>query len=351
MYNKYDRNDKKLRLNRDLQIAIAEYAPGSEVIANGKIYRSQYVKMPYYKKSEALEEYDYGICKNKECRNMVTIRHINNNKNEKMKNCSICGSEFEKCGTFIIPKYGFISASCEEASTRKPEKTYKTDIYYTDNNIDKEYTINKEHNINGNIIKVRAKKNGEMSIVNTSDFCFCPICGYTVKLKNKKDFKEHKNIYGRECTCDTPRIITFGHKYKTDVACIEIEKDINYEKALSILYDLLEGVSKYYNIKREDISGCINYYINYGKKCLEFVLFDTVPGGAGHITRLANADTNEFIEMLKSALSVVEKCICGGKEGDCACYSCLCNYYNQKYHDILKRKYAIDFLNKILYNK
>ena len=33
-------NTSKLRLSRDLAIAIAEYAPDSEVIADGKLYRS-----------------------------------------------------------------------------------------------------------------------------------------------------------------------------------------------------------------------------------------------------------------------------------------------------------------------
>ena len=36
----------KLRLQRDLMIAISEYVPGSEVIADGSIYRSQFIKKP-----------------------------------------------------------------------------------------------------------------------------------------------------------------------------------------------------------------------------------------------------------------------------------------------------------------
>lgn len=37
-------NIAKLRLSRDLQIAIAEYAPSSEVIADGRLYTSRYIK-------------------------------------------------------------------------------------------------------------------------------------------------------------------------------------------------------------------------------------------------------------------------------------------------------------------
>lgn len=53
--------------------------------------------------------------------------------------------------------------------------------------------------------------------------------------------------------------------------------------------------------------------------------------------------------MLKSSYDVVNNCTCGKDNGgDSACYSCLCNYYNQKQHDILKRRYEIDFLKRFL---
>ena len=51
--------------------------------------------------------------------------------------------------------------------------------------------------------------------------------------------------------------------------------------------------------------------------------------------------------MLDSSLSVVSKRTRGGSDGDTACYGCLCNYYNQKQHDILQRRYAVDFLNSV----
>ena len=40
-------NINKLRLSRDLSVAIAEYAPSSEVIADGKMYTSRYIKKKY----------------------------------------------------------------------------------------------------------------------------------------------------------------------------------------------------------------------------------------------------------------------------------------------------------------
>lgn len=47
-------------------------------------------------------------------------------------------------------------------------------------------------------------------------------------------------------------------------------------------------------------------------------------------------------------LKLMKSCKCGGKDGDSSCYSCLRNYGNQKYHDLLKRKYVIDFIGQFL---
>jgi hypothetical protein len=44
----------------------------------------------------------------------------------------------------------------------------------------------------------------------------------------------------------------------------------------------------------------------------------------------------------------MQQCDCGGEYGDTSCYSCLRNYYNQKYHDRLKRSYVVDFLREVL---
>jgi len=74
-------------------------------------------------------------------------------------------------------------------------------------------------------------------------------------------------------------------------------------------------------------------------------LFDNTPGGAGYVRQLRNVTT--FTGMLSEGLRIVSNCTCGGEAADTACYGCLCNYYNQKQHDILKRIYAIDFYHSL----
>ena len=45
---------------------------------------------------------------------------------------------------------------------------------------------------------------------------------------------------------------------------------------------------------------------------------------------------------------IMKGCNCGVETDDASCYSCLRNYYNQKYHDNLKRSDVIELLNRIL---
>lgn len=336
----------KLRLSRDLSIAIAEYAPDSEIIADGKIYTSRYVKLPP-KKTHTLLSYRYGICQNPDC-GCINTSIVND---EKYTECKICGSEVENIGTFIIPEYGFISEiKAKNATTRKPERTYRGDVHYI-GNCSGQTEI---YEIGNKTISVTKTVDDELLILNNTAFYICPACGYAysekkgLKENSKKTDKTHKKSNGYTCSGKNFNRRYLGHKLKTDVAIINISESIEREQALSVLYALLEGVSSYYSIERSDISGCLHCVYDNQKIHITFVLYDTVPGGAGHVGRIATDGKSAIVGILKEAYRIVNDCTCGGDSGDGACYSCLCNYENQKYHDILNRGQAKKYIADIL---
>lgn len=346
----------KLRLQRDLMIAISEYAPGSEVIADGDIYRSQYIKRPSGQ-NKVWDLYDFGVCPNKKCRHLNIRRHISEDKNKFVGECEICGEAVYKDNTFIIPEYGFIiSPQINKSTTKKPEKTYRGEIFYVGDKSEIIENEPKELDINGNSIRIKSTSNDELVVINTSNFFVCNVCGYS-KVNEKlndvnfiEDKEFHNNYYGRNCSNKKLYRRTLGHKFKTDVAYISIGRYIENERALSIVYALLEGVSQFLGIERNDISGTIHYNrLDSGVWETNFILFDTVPGGAGHVRRIGKASENQFKNMFQKTLDIVKQCNCGeDSSGDSSCYSCLCNYYNQKHHDIIKRKYAIEFFEDML---
>ncbi|SKC79887.1 DEAD/DEAH box helicase [Maledivibacter halophilus] len=345
----------KLRLQRDLMIAISEYAPASEVIADGNIYKSQFIKRPTGQ-NKVWDLFDFGICSNKKCGHLNIERHIDEERSKFPKPCDICGEIVFKKNSFIVPEYGFIiSPKINKSTTKKPKRTYRGEIYYIG---DKEEILEKESKeviINNHRIKVMSTSNDELVVINNSNFYVCATCGFTI-VDEKQDVsfipnkKGHNNPYGKLCQGKKLYRRTLGHKFKTDVARISLSGYYEKERALSILYSLLEGVSQYLGIERNDISGTLHYNrLDSGVWETNFILFDTVPGGAGHVRRIGEADNIKLINMFKKSLDIVKQCNCGkDSNGDSACYSCLCNYYNQKHHDIIKRKYAIEFFEGLL---
>lgn len=339
-------NTSKLRLSRDLSIAIAEYAPDSEVIADGKLYKSRYIKMPP-KKNHSLIEKTFSVCKNPECGCVNTAI----NQREMQTSCKICSSDVEVMGKYIVPQYGFVSEIySKKATVKKPERTYRGDVHYIGNSSGEA----EEFTINDIAVTVTKTKDDELLIMNRSPFYMCKYCGYTVKPKGglnelsqyTKD--NHKTPEGRLCSGKQLDRMFLGHELKTDVAIINIAKQFEADQALSVLYALLEGVSSYYSIERKDISGCLYYSRSGGKLHTVFVLYDTVPGGAGHVSRITNGGEKDLTGIFYEAFKVVDECNCGGEEGNASCYSCLCNYENQRVHARLNRNMARKYLGELL---
>ena len=76
------------------------------------------------------------------------------------------------------------------------------------------------------------------------------------------------------------------HRFETDVlsvSFVEPRPDPAEESFwCSMLYAVLEGTSYAFGIKRRDLDGCLYP----GEQGPMLVLFDSVPGGAGHVKRI-----------------------------------------------------------------
>ena len=70
------------------------------------------------------------------------------------------------------------------------------------------------------------------------------------------------------------------------------------------------------------------------------VLFDDVPGGAGHTRHLRE----NLAQLINSAIERVSSCTCGV---DTSCYGCLRSFRNQRDHDQLIRAAALDVLSQL----
>lgn len=345
-----------LQLQRDLSMAISEYAPDSQVVANGKLITSRYIrKSP----NKSWRMYSYDICDI--CHNLNTYlyipgEHVEENEKQYCQNCGGKLSQKHK-GVYLIPEFGFIAdGNIKKPGLRKPVRTFKGEVSYIGSrNLEEETLLQ----VGAAKIYVRSSKSEEMAVLNRGQFYVCEQCGYT-KLEKCylpiiRDKKKHERAAGGECTNKELKNYALGYRFKTDILSMRfvVPTFANGEKtedeALSILYGILEGASRELSIEREDISGCLNWFFNQESRTAQcgFILYDKTPGGAGHVRRLADPKTLE--KVFDRTFRLMNSCTCGGESMDTSCYSCLRNYYNQKYHDRLQRGYVVNFLKKILF--
>ena len=326
-----------------MQSAISEYAPESEVVADGYLIKSRYVRVM---NGRNWPKYNFIECPN--CQTMVRTLWVNSFPEE----CPHCNHELPKHhSTYIIPKFGFIidNSDVKPVGTNKPERTYKGSISYIG---DGSKVTNKEYLICNKKVIIGTSKMDELAVLNTSPFYICDSCGYGKLYSDNNDLIkecEHKKPDGYLCSSTKLKPYALGHEFQTDVVILKF-MSINIkeiDKAWTILYSLLEGLSKYLGIERNELAGCLQWFRNenYSSGNYGFVLFDNTPGGAGYVRQVIDTQTLEG--MLYAAEKIVNSCTCGGELADTACYGCLCNYFNQKQHDIMQRRYAIEFFKEL----
>lgn len=342
-----------LSLQRDLIQAINEYAPDSEVAADGQLYTSRYVKLPY-QKDWAWKLRWVQHCQNPNC-GKITVENYTTQEVGKGGACSICQDTHVNSQIMLIPEYGFIiDPSVSPISTRRPRRSQRTEFYYLGIQEKEAVSEPKEYQLGGTALSIISSPDDQLLVMNRSQFIVCRECGYSERCDMDNwgtTAKKHKNPRGYTCHSTTLDRMALGHTFKTDVVLISIDDHLPHNQALTTLYALLEGCSRYFDVERDDIDGCITYqsYVAEGGGVgTTFVLFDSVPGGAGNVKRLYDASKSVLFEFLQTALDRVTQCTCGGDAGDMVCYNCLANFRNQFHQNVMERRFAIDVLSRLL---
>lgn len=334
----YPSSDREnLELNRDLKIALSEYAPSSQVVAGGKLWTSRYIKKLAQRE---WPRYRYAICDY--CHN---YQRVLADSDEKLEDCEVCHYPLEgrDQGTFIIPEFGFITSTEKPATPgeEQPERTYSTRTFFSGTSDEEdELTVNFDRH---QVQAVPATR-GRMAVLNHAGyqgFKICSFCGYT-RLGNEQVKTPHKTPWGTGCNGKLVRY-SLGHEFLTDILHIRLDSYSNLDRGfwLSILYALLEGTSESLDIERQDLDGCL-YSFSGDPASPAIVLFDDVPGGAGHVRRVAGTESS-LKSVFQTTYERVSACTCGGEDMASSCYGCLRNYRNQYCHEMLNRSKVVRF--------
>ena len=358
--NSSAQNISKLRLSRDLQVAIAEYAPSSEVVAGGRLYTSRYIKQSALGTNRRNWHTAYiGECDNPRCK---TINYSLTAVSREGIECTSCKKRLLARNFFesIEPRAGFVAERKDkDVPLTKQDKNYKSEDYYIGNTVAK--TIDKYYfSYNGIKVQVESTTNDSLMVKSTNNFYVCSTCGYSIaedESIGEKDVEKqikrdkalsvetsnaHESLFG-QYLCNNKKLErrTLHHVFNTDVAKISFDCNTSdYNTMVSVMYAILNAMAKYLNIERRDIKGCLSQKVFNGVISYSIIIYDSVPGGAGHSRRLVTKDGKMLYDILMSALNNMVKCDC-----DPSCYRCLRSYENQKIHDILDRQAAAKFLS------
>jgi ATP-dependent helicase YprA (DUF1998 family) len=333
---------KQIQLERDLKIALSEFAPSSKVIAKGYLWESAGLRVV---KNKTWPIHWYAICPS--CQRF-NLQQGTIEENPPSLSCDSCKVPIPRTEIkrFITPIFGFVTnrdADIQKPGESRPKKEFSTRPYFFNYSepLEKRFTmVNLE-------IKCRYSSDGELAVVCKGKkgvgFYVCFDCGRSFSERQRVN---HKKPNAEECSSTLRGPLHFGHKYKTDAISILFEKfqfsdSQTYEGFwFSLLYAMLEGTSEALGIRRQDLDGCL--YPEGDRTSL--VLFDSVAGGAGHVKRLM--EEKNLTEVVKKAYSRVKNCTGCGPET--SCYGCLRNYQNQFCHELLNRGVVLDFFEKNL---
>jgi hypothetical protein len=345
--------NSELKLERDLRIALSEYAPGAAIVAKGRLWRSVGIRMP--PRSGALEKKHYAICS----RCWHVERHLDKDEVFRDAVCPVCGHDgknpLRRKHHYIVPSFGFTTdllVQGEDLTFDRPIRIPASRVLFVPQKDADDPTQLSLGGRAGMWVEVRTTVNADFFVFNDGEdpsgkgFSLCRYCGRLLEA-SPKGKTEHLTPLGKPCQ-GTASPVHLGHDFRGCAARLTFGgTGRNYDDQsfwMSLLYALLGGMSDALGIEPQDINGVIRpIRLPDGDITQEIVLFDDVPGGAGHVQRLE--DQEELIAVLEAALARVVQC--GGCDPSASCYRCLRSYRNQFCHDLLVRQGAADYLEKL----
>jgi superfamily II DNA/RNA helicase len=317
-------------LQRDLSIAISEFAPTSKLVANKKVWTS------YGLKKVAEKEWPRKLYKR--CIQHNVFIQWERGQSEPV---TPCGDRLA-VSEYVSPRFGFVTDRDKPREPKsRPTRVFATRPYFAGSLGPDPDTIPIPP-----IITIKKASPGLMVMLcegrRGEGFYICNTCGAGFRKREKA----HKTPYGQDCH-GTLEQVSLGHEFVTDVLQLQFhpKPDGDMEAvwfAYSLAYALVEGAAEVLEVPSIDLSATVAHSEQYPLPPI--ILYDNVPGGAGLVTRL------EGKGVLKDCLEAAQKRVSGncGCDENTSCYGCLRSYRNQFAHQYLQRGAVFSYLKELL---
>lgn len=325
--------ENRLELSRGMRQAIREYAPGAEIVAGKTLWKSVGLRKP---KGQELRTRRYGKCPN--CETFVWPIENFSDKGE----CPVCHTEFALEKNMLIPSYGFVGTENKKGvGLRRPRPKGYASVHFSQHWPNE--TATGECRFPGGTVKDKYAENGQLCVLNSPTKGF-QVCSYCNRAAVGGERIQH--TYWCEKSGAAPKINRFsalGTAFVSDV--LELVFDFDAATGCgdddweAVMWALFTAAAKILEVPETELGGA-TYKNDAGS--FSILIYDDVPGGAGHVRQLSK----EVTELIEEAYKVVDgHCGCG--EETC-CYGCIANYYNQVVQANLSRGAAKRILGTLL---
>lgn len=333
-------------LSRDAMLGISEYAPGAEVVANGRIWTS--AGLAYYPRVFVPTEW-YAACP--ECHHV----DIGLDRSDLPPACSNCGATAGRQRRAHVRPRGFVT-SYEDRNGKDPGTTRRRERPADEARLitipgESRFRDTDHPRIRGALLRARPSDDGpagRMFIVNRGPFRhgyhICPRCNFATAAQQPKakPITHREPLTGKPCVNKDPLWMQdLAHEFDTDVLLWRFAAPIPAPDALEAnprqwaegFARTLAETLRFTAADRLEIrAGELRATFRLRARMIEIVLYDAVAGGAGYCVRL-----HEEGSMKAILAESVRRLDC---KADCtsACTLCLCDYSNQAHWDQLDRK-------------
>lgn len=325
--------ENRLSLSRGMRQAIREYAPGSEIVAGKTLWKSVGIRKM---KGQELDERRYGKCP--KCEAFVWPIENYSDKGE----CPVCHTEFALEKKMLIPSYGFVGIESEKGiGIRKPRLRGYSAVHFSQHWPNE--TTFAEQRFPGGVVRSKYAENGQLCVTNSPAKGF-RVCSYCSRAATTGERIKHSYLCEKSGITPTiKRYSALGTSFVSDVLELVFDFDVAvyFDDAdwEAVMWALFTAAAKILEVPETELGGT-TYKNDAGG--FSVLIYDDVPGGAGHAYQLSK----EVTELIEEAYKVVDgHCGCG--EETC-CYGCIANYYNQVVQANLSRGAAKRILGTLL---
>lgn len=343
---------------RDIAIAISEYAPGRFVTIDKKIYKSGGLYANPRPKGFENNQAEYYFTSKDYKKEIIVCTECNwfGDGKEEHTVCPYCHAHVERHP--MIKPWGFapVRGDSVKYEDEEEEKTYAEAPYYS--YVPKETEMKSYKNSH---IKFANLQNRQVLTVNMGKrkcgFNICTKCGgaevaeplQTGEFRFSQPYHD-KYLCRHEGTVAAN--IYLGYEFLTDMFMLDIkydtkelvsnadneEKNILKSSATTLHEAIKKAVSLSLDIDYNEISGgWRTRFEDNGEAHIEMFFYDNLTSGAGYSSLIGEAGVLD--DVLKRTREILSGCTCSR-----SCRNCLDNFYNQKNHDIFDRTLALQLL-------